>query len=214
MITRSKSKWQDKRDTLVHLTKSSSPGIGFPDSFRVPGDPRARLLSILQEKKIRASHIRHMLFLQPTPIAVAFSEAMPSTIQMLTTRYSPYGIHVHKFHAFSNGGGPCWYLNNEVFKSFTNDNSVRARELDDECKFLLTPLAPAWQDEVRFHNGVPCDWSHEREWRVPEDFNLPFVNGNPDFEVLLPDDEAVEWLVHQTLEFDVGSCTRLISELE
>lgn len=55
--------WPDKRETLVHLTKSEQPGKGFPDGFSPADLARDRLASILKEKRIRGSYLRHMNFL-------------------------------------------------------------------------------------------------------------------------------------------------------
>ena len=211
----SQGNWPDKRETLIHLTKDAAPGIGFPDGYLPVETAKNRLASILHDKKIRGSYLRHMRFLDKIPYAVAFSEALPSTIVQLAKRsYSEWGIHVHKFHAFQSNGGPVWYLNNEHFKALTNDLTA-AEDLDisDQLLFLLTPFAPVWQDEVRLHNDSPNDWTQEREWRVPGDFDLPYVDDKPDFEVIVPNDEGREYVLSLDCNGLTATDIKLISEL-
>lgn len=194
--------WHDKSEAVVHMTKDRSPGIGFPEPAPEIGDSRSRLIGILRDGKIRASYIRHMKYVTPTPIAAAFSEAMPQTIIQMVEfgNYAPWGIFVHKFHVFRQNGGPVFYVNNEYFKALTNDPTVSGIDYPSQLKYLLAPYAPCWQDKVLFHNGKPCDWTHEREWRTPTDFRLPYINGRPDFMIVVPAVEDIDYI----LSLDLG----------
>ncbi|RPH94214.1 hypothetical protein EHM69_07915 [candidate division KSB1 bacterium] len=147
---------------------------------------------------IKSSFVNHMDQLFPdVPHAVSFSEALPETISQLVYHpsyqnygYEPYGIMVHKESAFSQNGGPVWYINNEIFKALTNDlrTTCPPRSISQELLFLLSPYAPYWSS-IRSHRNTPMDWTQEREWRCPEDFALPFINGRPDFFVIVKTDQ-------------------------
>jgi len=80
-------------------------------------------------------------------------------------RYCGAGLMFHKCHIFKLGGRPVIYDRTETAK-----------------QYLTADLH--WRI-VNYNPGLDCpiDWTHEREWRVPGDFDF----SSEQFAVLLPD---------------------------
>lgn len=95
--------------------------------------------------------------------AVCFTEqtlgAFATSCQVLPGRYSGYGVAFHKWPLFEYAGRPVIY----------GDEGLLAR-LSDDDKFLWVRLQPVPHPAF----GSPVDWTHEREWRVPER-NIPLL---------------------------------------
>lgn len=70
----------------------------------------------------------------------------------LPSRYSPYGIAVHKWHLYTYGGRPVIYADESLLNL-----------LPDEYKYLWVRYDPVPEPTL---GGYPVDWTHEREWRV------------------------------------------------
>jgi hypothetical protein len=93
-------------------------------------------------------------------------------------RYAPLGLQFHKKYVFNNGGRPVIYEKTEDAKS-------------------LLPYSEWWRivnfdlsDEERI-----VDWSHEREWRVPGDFNFELSN----VSVILSNTKAYREFINRCL---------------
>ncbi|MEM7404267.1 MAG: hypothetical protein AAF458_03195 [Pseudomonadota bacterium] len=118
------------------------------------------LKKILKEGKIRGSG--NQGFVKGNRNAVCFSEAPLSAVSAFaaapdqkTSRYSVYGVAISKKAVFAQGGRPVIYLP------------------DEEGAWI--PAEQKWR-HVRFELGS-VDYTHEREWRSPGDFDLSLVPG-------------------------------------
>lgn len=159
---------------LVHFTSDRQPCSSKTtinvDKF-AEMNAYDKLLSILEKKKICAS-----LMPWTGSQAVCFTECPWSSLIEHTTNYSPYGIGFKKAFVFSKHGGPVYYIRADEYKKQENWH--------EHIKPFLTPFSPAYapkQVKECLDNKL-CDYTHEREWRVPHDF--PFVLGNVSFIIL------------------------------
>ncbi len=113
----------------------------------------------------------------PRP-AVCFTEqpldAFIKSCAVLSGRYHPYGVVMHKWHLYEYGGRPVIYGDESLLNS-----------LPDERKYLWVRYAPIPHETFRY----PVDWTHEREWRAKPESNQCLVLGIPPAEgvpLLLP----------------------------
>lgn len=92
-----------------------------------------------------------------------------------TKQYSPYGIGFNKKFIFVVGGAPVYYVRADYFNH---------QPWSDYALTFVTPFWPHYaakrkQRELGFKI---CDYTHEREWRVPH--NLKFEYSDIEFIVL------------------------------
>lgn len=148
----------DFTNSLVHLTSKRVRVIDASD----PLDPKTEtipafevLKSILSERAIRGSG--NDGFVRGSTPAVCLSEIPLSQVHLLVSdrRYSHYGIAISKKAAFAVGGRPVIYLPPE------------------EAEWI--PPEQLWR-LVRFEFGK-VDFTHEREWRIPEKLDLTALPG-------------------------------------
>jgi hypothetical protein len=107
---------------------------------------------------------------------VCFTECPWSSLLEHTKRYSSYGIGFSKPFVFSRNGGPVYYVRADQFKK---------QKWDKHLLPFVTPFWPPYRphsldEKVSFSTN--CDYTHEREWRVPH--NLEFEYNNIEFVIL------------------------------
>lgn len=92
-----------------------------------------------------------------------------------TKQYSPYGIGFNKKFIFVAGGAPVYYVRADYFNH---------QNWSDYALTFVTPFWPhyAAKREQRELGFKICDYTHEREWRVPHD--LEFEYSDIEFIVL------------------------------
>ncbi|WP_313292561.1 abortive infection system antitoxin AbiGi family protein [Faecalispora jeddahensis] len=158
---------------LAHFTTSRPPVSkkeGNPVLAFESQSAKERLISILKSKKIASS------FMPWTGChAVCFTECPWSSLLDHTESYSPYGIGFEKSFIFSRNGSPVYYVRADQYDK---------QEWHEHLKPFVTPFWPSYRPrtldaKVSFST---CDYSHEREWRVPHD--LPFEYKNITFIIL------------------------------
>jgi len=115
---------------------------------------KERLLSILMNKIIYASP---MPFLPKNSEAVCFTECIWDALINLADRYSPYGIVFSKRLIFENGGGPALYMRGDSLST-----------IQSNMPSCLEPLVVPFDPDGILAHGVPLNWVHEREWRLPK----------------------------------------------
>lgn len=150
---------------LAHFTtnrKACSESIENPALQFNGNSALEKLISILKSKKIFAST---MPWIKSN--AVCFTECPWSSLLQHTKRYSPYGLGFTKPHIYVSGGGPVFYIKEDLLKSGISTN--------DKIKPFLTPFIPPYSTQnhktsSKFPTHV--DFTHEREWRVPHDFTF------------------------------------------
>ena len=142
----------DTSDFVVHFTK---------DTIQSAYD---NLISILTEKEIHANNLPWT-----NRPAVCFTECPWSSILAHATRYSPYGIGFAKPFLFSQNGAPVFYVRADQFEK---------QKWDHDLYSFVTPYWPSYaaKNDVKYKKFKRCDYSHEREWRVPHNVNFQFKN--------------------------------------
>ena len=173
----------DFTTSLVHLTRG-----------RGDQKPVDVLFQILEERRLKGSTTASGFIVGDRP-AVCLQEApLYSLAQSVYTeqkyralnsgtkvRYQGFGLQFDKTFVFSHGGRPVFYEKTSLAKQF------------------LPPKE--WWRIVGFdlsNDSSVVDWTHEREWRVPEE--LPFKLG--DTVVLLPSPVAYRNFVKKCLKND------------
>lgn len=151
---------------LVHFTKNEEP-VGKQDPKDPIGDRAKksaldRLISILSEKKIIASTMPWT-----NCHCVCFTECPWASLIDHTRSYSPYGIGFSKQFIFSRNGSPVYYVRADQYEK---------QEWHEHLKCFVTPFWPSYRpksiDEKK--SFKTCDYTHEREWRVPHDFSFEY----------------------------------------
>lgn len=155
----------DFANTLIHLTRErieykQSSLFNAPPEVDKTVSPLDVLKEILLSGVIMGSGNEG--FVKGTQPAACFSEAPLSAIRDFASapneplrKYRYYGIACGKAAAFEIGARPVIYLP------------------DNEGDWI--PTDQKWR-HVRYEHGC-VDWTHEREWRAPGDFDLSRLLG-------------------------------------
>ena len=166
----------DFSNYLVHFTSAGQPKGGVdnnPVKDIVGLSASERLLCILKDKKIRASQMPWT-----GAHAVCFTECPWTSLLAHTKQYSSYGIGFSKQLVFSKNGAPAIYIRPDHFEEQKEQGFV------DHLYSFLTPFAPLYRPGwmKKKYEITTCDYTHEREWRVPHDF--PFDYKHIEFIIL------------------------------
>lgn len=160
---------------LAHFTKDAKCYSSEGDSKGSDIDKMSaleRLVSMLSDRTIKASTMPWN-----NRLAVCFTECPWGSLLRHAKQYSPYGIGFHKRVVYRKKGNPVIYANPDLFHS---------QEWSEKAYTFVTPFVPTYAPQemknARPFNGKPVDFSHEREWRVPEDFE--FQNSDVCFVIL------------------------------
>lgn len=152
---------------LVHLTRAAADRKALDVLFK-----------ILCDKRLKGSTTASGFIVGDTP-ATCFQEApLYSLTQNIHTeqvfraknkkakiRYLGFGLQFSKFSVFAEGGRPVIYDKTQSAKAYLPPNQwwrIVGFDLEDDNNII--------------------DWCHEREWRVPGDYEFEFE----DVTVLLP----------------------------
>ncbi len=144
-------------DTLVHFC-----GRGRYTTAADVADLTAdgRLDSILREGALRA----YPPYGSSSPV-VCFSESDTGGVEAMLSvaGWEPWGVIVSRDWVWRQGGGPVWYVRDEV-------RALLEPRLDERLRSWLVRTEPQ-----------SSDWLHEREWRVPctdpSRMSLPLAGG-------------------------------------
>ncbi len=150
----------DETTQLVHLTRPRNKhGASY------------WLWKILTDKKLKAFDSigicpgHKCVCFQEVPIACIAEVLLAETlIDPGSKRYSGYGIRIPKRTIFELGGRQVVY-------------SLNKKDVDNPWRYS--------HETFRTKNNV-IDWSHEREWRIPNDVDFNYT----DIDVILPSVEA------------------------
>jgi hypothetical protein len=163
----------DFSEYVVHFTKSAPPfGLARRDTPRVHGlaeiaplSAYDRLVAMLEQETIKATNMPWT-----DKPCVCFTECVWGSLLDHAERYSTFGIGFHKKTLFEAGGGPAIYMRQDLFRA------AAARGIPDEVWPFITPFVPEYSTEAHrrehWDGRTPCDYTHEREWRVPHDFTF------------------------------------------
>lgn len=156
----------DFSNFLAHFTSNRQPvgkkDINNPVKLKVKQIAINRLISMLRDKKIVASTMPWT-----GSHAVCLTECPWSSLIDHTQQYSPYGIGFSKQFIFSRNGSPVFYVRADQFNK---------QSWHDHIKAFVTPFWPNYRpkslnSKVKF---TTCDYTHEREWRVPHDLSFEY----------------------------------------
>lgn len=158
---------------LAHFTTNRAPCSSHEDNFanQYKGmTAKERLINILNEKRITATKMPWT-----GCNAVCFTECPWTSLLDHTERYSPYGIGFEKSFIFSRNGSPVYYVRPDQFDK---------QQWDEKLLPFVTPFWPSYTPKSKKEriDFQICDYSHEREWRVPHE--LPFEYNNISFVIL------------------------------
>lgn len=159
----------DFSEYLVHFTKDNqlcsisqkNPTLDFQNK-----SAKERLKNILEQQEIVVS-----LILWINKKAVCFTECVWGSLLAHSSNYSQYGIGFTKEFIFNNGGNPVFYIRPDMYKS----------QQWNKVKTFLTPFQPTYSKKRLLSKKV-VDYTHEREWRVPQ--NLKFNYSNIEFIII------------------------------
>ncbi|MFZ2362416.1 MAG: hypothetical protein WA040_23960 [Anaerolineae bacterium] len=151
----------DLSDYLIHFTKGDSLEAAF-----------VCLRKIMAERRLLGSNS----LIKGGYSCVCFSEAPLTALQnglmnpQFYSQYSPFGVLVHKYWLFQQGGRPVIY------------------QPDDE--FSVLPESHRWR-HVRYE-PPKIDFSWEREWRIPC-VSLSFDQSTA--SIVVPNTEWAQYMV-------------------
>lgn len=118
----------------------------------VKGDNSYEVLkNILNDKKLVAAPTGYYKHLNDTK-SVCFADLTTKGLLRHSKKYSVYGLAFLKEIVFKRGGGPVLYINDKYLSSATISNEIKP--------FI---------NKINLDN---YDFHHEREWRIPSDFNF------------------------------------------
>lgn len=159
---------------IAHFTSNRQPvckeDIRNPVKYKAIGYALKRLISILNDKKLIASTMPWT-----KSHAVCFTECPWSSLINHTKVYSPYGIGFSKNAVFAKNGSPVFYVRPDQYNK---------QQWHKHLRPFITPFWPTYRPKRLNETTIfkTCDYSHEREWRVPHDF--PFEYNQIEFIVL------------------------------
>ena len=172
----------DFSNFVVHFTSNGKPkGNGTDKEIQNIEQMSAydRLVNILNTKRIQATAMPWT-----GAKAVCFTESPWSSLIAHTTRYSSYGIGFKKAALFAKHGAPAIYIRTDHF-----NRQEHGGAFDKQVWPFITPFSPSYRPakmKKEAYDIGPCDYSHEREWRVPHDFPFEY----PDIEFIILDTYA------------------------
>lgn len=160
---------------ITHLTRGDNSDAAFDNLWK-----------ILRDKKLEGSDNsgfiigkRKAVCLQELPLNAIAENLLYEKSLDGRIRYSPFGIRFHKGFIYGRGGRPVIY----------EDSSIMRTLLPESEHWRIVDLKLA---DIEAY----VDWSHEREWRVPDE--LEFDYGN--IEVIVQSDKYYRKLVHRCVE--------------
>jgi hypothetical protein len=171
----------DFSEYVVHFTKNRIPISAkrngrdtFINNIKTK-TAKERLFSILKDKCIRATRMPWT-----NKPAVCFTECTWSSLLVHAKNYSRYGVGFKKKTLFDSDGGPAIYLSPHL-KSLQNKHTGSTTDPFDVMIFsFVTPFCPPYASsnyiESHWKGKKPIDYTHEREWRVPKDFNFNYTD--------------------------------------
>lgn len=131
-------------------------------------DAKERLVSILEQKKILMSNMPWTNL-----PCVCFTECPWSSLLAHTEKYSCYGIGFNKKFIFCKHGAPVLYMRVNIFMKYRKHGEHSGEER--EMWTFVTPFSPKYGSEyTKRLLKKPVDYTHEREWRVPEDLKFEY----------------------------------------
>lgn len=165
----------DMAARITHLTR----GEDSDDAFE-------NLWKILIAKKLKGSGNsgfingdRKAVCLQELPLSAIAENLMYEETLNDRVRYSPFGVRFSKSFIYNKGGRPVIYENTDIMKS-------------------LLPKSEYWRivDLDLSDSNSFVDWTHEREWRVPDELLFDYKN----IEIIVKSDKYYRRFIKRCIE--------------
>lgn len=143
----------DMSSRLIHLTRGKNDDEAFENLWK-----------ILIDKKIKGSGsggyvigATKAVCLQELPLTAIVENLLYEDSLNDKIRYSPFGIRLSKPFVYKKGGRPVIYENSTLMKNYL-------------------PESEYWRIvNLNLTDKESCmDWTHEREWRVPEKLRFSY----------------------------------------
>lgn len=167
----------DMTSRLTHLTRGKNSKEAFENLWK-----------ILVDKKLEGSNNagfingkRKAVCLQELPLQAIAENLIYERLLGDKIRYLPFGIRFTKQFIYKHGGRPVIY----------EDKNVMKKLLSKEEYWRIVDLKLADIDEY-------VDWSHEREWRVPDELSFTYNN----IEVIVQSGKYYRLLIDKCIEED------------
>ncbi|MBN8690833.1 MAG: terminase [Armatimonadetes bacterium] len=175
----------DFSDYVAHFCKDARPygeseGAENEVYSKIPASAFDRLVGILQSKTVYATNMPWT-----GAKAVCLTECPWWSFPSHCDAYSAYGVGFAKPRIFATGGGPALYVKPDLFTK--QGEFIHQEDCDIEkprkgfhshVYSFITPFLPGYAPkayrDAHWENKSTCDYSHEREWRVPYDFKFEY----------------------------------------
>ncbi len=164
------SKRADITGMVTHLTKPTEGSLTSNDEDEINLRAIDTLIQILRDKKLTGSVTKKGFIIGNSP-AVCFQDVpFHGLIQNVEyekqqrqkgsnkIRYCGIGLAFGKFYIFDNGGRPVIYEETQKAKQLLPET--------EHWRIVNFQLYP--------RNSKIVDWTHEREWRLPGDFEFKY----------------------------------------
>lgn len=160
---------------ITHLTRGKDSEEAFENLWK-----------IVLDKKLNGSGnsgfingTRKAVCLQELPLSAIAENLMYEKTLGDKIRYSPFGVRFHKGFIYKQGGRPVIYEDKNIMKDLLPE--------DEYWRIVDLKLA-----DIEAY----VDWTHEREWRVPEELNFNYGN----IEVIVENGKYYRMLVDRCLK--------------
>lgn len=181
-------------DTLIKILKDGTINGSTTQSGYIVGDRTAACFQELPLEAIKQN--------------VEIEEEILKHSRIPKVRYCGVGLSFDRFYIYDQGGRPVIYEETEVAKELLNYN--------EEEYWRIVNLKLEWNDpyiEDLFPKSGPIktkdlettifDWTHEREWRVPDSFYFDLDRDftlNKHIYIILKDRETYEYFLQKLAE--------------
>jgi hypothetical protein len=179
----------DVPDVVLHMTGRSGRKTTGVRPEIVAFSSSERLASIIWERQLRAATVHGCDW----PV-VCFTHTTRRALAAMTSQFDGVGIAFHVQSVFAAGGGPVLYVRGDEYDAVQGNPS-----LSEAFRSRIVRWWPgaseedAWKDILLPHSlAGPSEWTHEREWRIPQPGGGGWAFSPDDVAfVLLPNDNYI-----------------------
>jgi hypothetical protein len=160
----------DYSDYVVHFTRNGRPHCL---NYENPPESATRIACTNALGRLRAILEGGVIYATPMPwtrkLSICFTECVWGSLLDHAREYSSYGIAFEKRFLFEAGGGPAFYMREDLYAEQC------ASGWAEELWSFITPFVPEYASDEhktthwKRENPPWLDYTHQREWRVPHD---------------------------------------------
>lgn len=181
-------------DTLIKILKDGTINGSTTQSGYIVGDRTATCFQELPLEAIKQN--------------VEIEEEVLKHTTIPKVRYCGVGLSFDRFCVYEQEGRPVIYEEKEVAKELLNYNeeeywrivNLKLEWKEPYIEDLFPITGPVKTKELE---TTIIDWTHEREWRVPDSFSFDLVNDftlNKHIYIILKDRETYEYFLQKVAE--------------